>query len=548
MSSCDHAGVMSLLRSSKDHCAMISQACSGSQNTVNFFSIHFCYLQSFWITIPLVIIVLLLIFKFICDVVEDYVVPAVLFLCEYFKLSQSFGGVTLLALANGLGDVTTAFVASTHSEGVYYIAGSIYGTGLFVFTIGIMCTIFASEKVIRLDRNVIFRDLGVYLLGTILVIIFAVRGSVSLFDASLFFGIYLFFLIVVVIQEYYRKREQRNLSYLISEEEASRMIPHSEDSLMNSDINSIVTDGKNSETSNVRYISHLLKQTLERDVFVNFAQTLSKKQKVPKLENSSGLKSFQKFLGIIDIPFSWIRKLTIFPPSPESFDKKRFLLWPIFGIPLMMWAILEKPSMIWLYYMPFALLISCLFALALSDPEVEQSKRFAVVISIFSLLSAILWMKIVTGALVDVISFIGIISNLPSSFLGFTVIAIGNAISDILTTIAIAKRGQALMGVAGAYAGQVFGLLFGFGASMARRAMLVEEPIPFNFLTDRALKNNEVMLWLIIFTFFTVALTMVWVSARNYKLEKTFAFTLGGIYATFLAYSTSSVFKVMLNS
>ena len=40
------------------------------------------------------------------------------------------GAVTLLALANGIGDVMTAIAASGELGGLSYIVGSIYGAGL----------------------------------------------------------------------------------------------------------------------------------------------------------------------------------------------------------------------------------------------------------------------------------------------------------------------------------------------------------------------------------------------------------------------------------
>jgi len=52
--------------------------------------------------------------------------------------------VTLLALANGAGDVITAIVASDTPEGVSYNIGSIYGAGLFVASIVVAITIKSS--------------------------------------------------------------------------------------------------------------------------------------------------------------------------------------------------------------------------------------------------------------------------------------------------------------------------------------------------------------------------------------------------------------------
>ena len=45
-------------------------------------------------------------------------------------MPEALGAVTLLALANGAGDVITAIVASGSSGGLSYNVGSIYGAGL----------------------------------------------------------------------------------------------------------------------------------------------------------------------------------------------------------------------------------------------------------------------------------------------------------------------------------------------------------------------------------------------------------------------------------
>jgi solute carrier family 24 (sodium/potassium/calcium exchanger), member 6 len=50
--------------------------------------------------------------------------------------------VTLLALANGAGDVITALVASGAEGGISYNIGSLYGAGLFVCTVVVSVCIF----------------------------------------------------------------------------------------------------------------------------------------------------------------------------------------------------------------------------------------------------------------------------------------------------------------------------------------------------------------------------------------------------------------------
>ena len=54
--------------------------------------------------------------------------------------------VTLLAIANGAGDVITALVASSTNDGISYNIGSLYGAGLFCMSIIIATTIKNSTK------------------------------------------------------------------------------------------------------------------------------------------------------------------------------------------------------------------------------------------------------------------------------------------------------------------------------------------------------------------------------------------------------------------
>ena len=75
-------------------------------------------------------ILIILIFKFISSVVEEYLAPSISYISEWLGLSEALAAVTLLALANGAGDVITALVASGSEGGLSYNIGAIYGAGL----------------------------------------------------------------------------------------------------------------------------------------------------------------------------------------------------------------------------------------------------------------------------------------------------------------------------------------------------------------------------------------------------------------------------------
>jgi len=104
--------------------------------------------------IPISFFIILLIFRFISATVEEYIASGITFLSEYFELSEAMAAVTLIALANGAGDVITAIVACNiiylskilagSDGGVSYNIGALYGAGFFVCAMVICLTILSK--------------------------------------------------------------------------------------------------------------------------------------------------------------------------------------------------------------------------------------------------------------------------------------------------------------------------------------------------------------------------------------------------------------------
>ena len=65
----------------------------------------------------------------------------------------------------------------------------------------------------------------------------------------------------------------------------------------------------------------------------------------------------------------------------------------------------------------------------------------------------LIWSYIVSSILIDLLTMVGIIAKLDSTYLGLTILAIGNALPDSLTVISLSKKGYAIMGITGVYAG-----------------------------------------------------------------------------------------------
>jgi sodium/potassium/calcium exchanger 6 len=152
---------------------------------------------SVWVLIPLAIFFIYLIFKFICALVDEYIAESLTYIQEYLKISEALAGVTILALANGAGDVVTAIVASGSSEGVSYNIGALFGAGLFVCAIVICLTILQSKEELVVNANTVYRDIGFYLAGGLLVLFYAWYGKIPWWGAVSM--LILYFVLVIVV-------------------------------------------------------------------------------------------------------------------------------------------------------------------------------------------------------------------------------------------------------------------------------------------------------------------------------------------------------------
>ncbi len=148
---------------------------------------------------------IVILFRFICETVEEYIAPAIVYLSEYLKLSDALAGVTLLAFSNGAGDVITAIVASDSKEGVSYNVGALYGAGLFVISLIISLTIKNSPNPIVVEPAVIWRDIGFYILAALFTLFFAYQGKITIISSVLMLGLYVVYVIVVLIQDSMQK-------------------------------------------------------------------------------------------------------------------------------------------------------------------------------------------------------------------------------------------------------------------------------------------------------------------------------------------------------
>jgi sodium/potassium/calcium exchanger 6 len=81
----------------------------------------------------------------------------------------------------------------------------------------------------------------------------------------------------------------------------------------------------------------------------------------------------------------------------------------------------------------------------------------------FSFAMSIIWIWMTANLLIDLFDLFGIVTKIPPTLLGLTILAWGNSVGDLTTDLSIAKKGFGEMAITGCYAGPLFNTLFGFG-------------------------------------------------------------------------------------
>jgi Ca2+/Na+ antiporter len=191
-----------------DRCDVIGgEYCGEAEGFINFYQMYYCLInEKPWLLILMAVLIVFFNFRYMAIVVEEYCAEGITMMSEWLGFSQSLAGVTLLAFANGAGDVITAVVASGSSEGVFYNIGSIYGAGLFVCCCVVAVAIFKSDEGgIQFDEMIIKRDISIYIITTIVVIFLGIYGQITWISSFILLFIYTCQVLIVLWQDRQKK-------------------------------------------------------------------------------------------------------------------------------------------------------------------------------------------------------------------------------------------------------------------------------------------------------------------------------------------------------
>jgi solute carrier family 24 (sodium/potassium/calcium exchanger), member 6 len=568
---CNHSFLASLSQSSKWICENVAvQACGPKQNFFNFFSMYYCDLEgNLPVLIFCTILIVIVIFKYTSITVEEYIAEGIQAISERLGLSESLAAITLLAFANGAGDVITALVASGTEGGVSYNIGSLYGAGLFVASAVVATCIIQSEKPMVFDKMIIYRDVGFYIIATLMCLFFAWYKFITWWSSLLLLGLYVAMVLVVIAHDAMAKEkveqtpelmkelielDQHDIKHNRSEDEESQIPEEGQKKALGGALAKLMlaiaqkrehdyktkvtlTNGSFSEAITnfmaiQTYASHLkLKMNYLKD------RRNTKKPEIPPTEA----------LGkIIGLPYDLMLYLTSPAATKEHYSRQRCLIYPIPGMLFMAWVVLQEFSEQWLMVGGgLGLAVEVILYYSLPKEE-NKAPSWHIWLTVLAVVSGIAWTYVLIGMLIDLLNAFGIILNIDNTYLGLTILAIGNALPDALTTIALCKQGLGVMALSGGYAGQLFGLLVGFGISMLKLT-LKEGPQHFDLFDMSKLNENFLDLLVLVAALVILVSTFVYGITNNFVMTKGFAKFLIVIYCLFIATATAVAFMKAMN-
>lgn len=207
------------------------------------------------------------------------------------------------------------------------------------------------------------------------------------------------------------------------------------------------------------------------------------------LGNSQYTK-IEKFLMACEMPFTLLRMLCIPVPCDGYYCRPLVALSATFS-PLWMWVYMHVQfgfgaptgtmGIIGVHVIAaFSILLGLLvLRYAPCGSEPMENLYAAIPLTLIGFTVSASWLDLIADKLVDLLTFFGIMLHIPSTIMGLTVLAWGNASQDLIANMTVAKKGLSAMAITASFAGPVFNILIGLGIGLSILLEANEDkPIP----------------------------------------------------------------------
>ena len=387
----------------------------------------------------------------------------------------------------------------------------------------------------------IFRDIGIYIFATIYILIFSAFGEITVAIASILLVIYATLVIIVVIQDF--QAAKATLGKEAATLKGTNVKDSSEPEGYHPQHDVSQTQPAKPRIKNLarklRYHLCVMSIATKMVLLAKFKYRQEEHEKTFSERNYLG-----KLVFVIDFPFDIIRKLTIPPCEIEHFNKTWLVLWPFPGLFLVTWTFFGTFSLVWIYVLvPVCIILMAIFFFTCPENGIP---KYIAAIEIIGLTMSVIWTYLVSSVLIDLLQMWTIFSGISPTYMGLTIIAVGSALPDAVTTLALSAKGYGDMAITGNYSSQCFGLLIGFGLAMLKKT-ITQGTQYFNLWDLETLNSNTLDVTAILSMLVVLLVSFSYGLLRNYHFDKLLGGVLIGIYAVFFVVATYFAIALILS-
>ncbi|KAJ6790622.1 cation/calcium exchanger 5 [Iris pallida] len=485
-------------------CAFSLSHCPSS-SVLNYASLHFCRLREApSLSLPLLSLLLLLHFRLLSLSASSHFSPVVSRLSSLLRLSPSMAAVTLLALGNGAPDAFASLAAlrsSPRSSNLPFAALLSAGAFVSAFVVGLVAL---HAGPFPLSPAPFLRDVSFYLLAALTLFYVYLSAGIYLWQAVGLVAFYAFFVGLVFWMDLgaggeggageARKRGDE------VEMEAAGLLEEGRSAIKDPEM------------------------------------------EVAAANASSSLTMLGKVAQLWEVPIATLLKLTIPAASPSEWNRfyaaANIALCPLallysFNsfIPMDSQIVFFLPHShfpIWSIVLFVSLCLAVAHFFLEKEPPLTEAEQIAT--TLFAFVMSVFWISTTAGELLNCLTAVGIIMDLPPAILGLTVLAWGNSVGDLVADVSLAKAGQPATAMAGCFAGPMFNMLVGLGT-----ALVIETAKVYPGAYE--LQFNISIVVAFVFLLLSLMGTLLVVTWSRFRVPRFWGFCLVGLYVLFTAVS-----------
>jgi len=141
--------------------------------------------------------------------------------------------------------------------------------------------------------------------------------------------------------------------------------------------------------------------------------------------------------------------------------------------------------------------------------------------------TCVLWLALVANEVLDCLTVIADIFDIPTMVAGMTMLAWGNCVDNVFATIGLAKAGEFGVAITGIYAAPMFNVLFGTGITLLMITSLKNDG-----MSDFPMDNSAVLMLSTLVII--LACTLLFTKLNGWKMTRLLGAVLAVLYPTVL--------------